>query len=184
MEFTRKPIDNQKLTKYGDKIFIKFYKPIISDVDNIQNIQPYEPHQGYIKPYQNSTFKPNLYRFTSIEDPIMIEIEQCEYIGKDENNNDVFDLTNPKFIKHQYFKGYKVPNDKLNKFESSLPLNNPDSKKYIRLEYAGQCYYIRENTEFKVDENTHYIVERKFKIVDNEIVYENEDYTINNKITL
>lgn len=184
MEFVRKPIDNQKLIKYGNKIFIKFYKPIISNCDNIQNIQLYEPHQGYIKPYQNSTSKANLYRFTSIEDPNMIEIEQCEYIGKDINNNDVFDLSKPKFIKHQYFKGYKVPVDKLDQFESYLPLKNPESKKYIRLEYAGQCYYIGENTEFKVDENSQYIIERKFKIVNDEVVYENENYTINNKIIL
>ena len=184
MEFILRPIDAKKLEKYGDKIFVKFYKPIITDTNNTQNIQPYEPHQGYIRPYQKSINKSNLYRFTSIENPNIFEIQQCPYIGKDNQNNDLFDTSKSTFVKHQYFRAYKVPLDKMDKFNSILPSDNPNSKKYIRLEYAGQCYYIGENTEFKVDENTHYIVERKFKIVDNQIVYENEIYTVNNKIVI
>lgn len=184
MQFTRNPINNDKLYKYGDKIFIKFYKPITLNTNEDINIQPYEPHQGYIKAYQNSIHKPNLFRFTSIEQPNMIMIEQCEYMGKNENNKDTFDLNNPKFITHQYFKGYKVSNDKLEKFEKLLPKNNPNSKKYIRVEFAGQCYYIGENTEFKVDENTNYIVERKFNIVNDEIIFETDEYQINNKVKI
>ena len=186
-EFKRTPITEEQIMKSKNKIHIKFYKPFVDSIINLNgiNLNGYVPHQGYLTAFQKQRLgnekKSNIYRFYGTTSQNMIMVEQQEMIGFDETGQPRFG-EEKHFIKHEYFKPFIMSDqNSINQFKRMFPEYIPDVKKYVRLEYAGQIYILEPFTEFKVNPETNYIETRKFKDINGNIEYIDQEFTINNK---
>lgn len=186
-EFKRTPITEEQIMKSKNKIHIKFYKPFGDSSINLNgvNLNNYVPHQGYLTAFQKQRFSneknSNIYRFYGTTSQNMIMVEQQEIIGFDEDKQPRFS-EEKHFIKHEYFKPFIMSDqNSINQFKRMFPEHIPDVKKCARLEYAGQIYILEPFTEFKVNPETNYIETRKFKDVEGNIEYIDQEFTINNK---